>query len=329
MNIPTDAMAEPVPEEFPIACIDEMLPGGMIHLFAGGGARLERGNPDRLGLHDEAVHLHLFGRRLAERNRATEIVAEPFVRGSEIEQNRDRRFEAALPRFQSLTHEERVIRAGIVERCREGRPQRTVTLHLVIDLRDHIEFGHAELELRENVRKSGLRDAPRLAHELDFLRRLDRAQFAQDLSCGYEDRVRQQGLEVDERFGERLVAHRNTRLLRQAEATEDVLDQSRRFVEIAEHAHLDAFGARPSAILRRHPWQRQDRSMLCREPSSLEPSPGMKGHAVIRDVPANAGQIIEVRAKWDIREIGSALEKALESLKAGLLRHFCAPRGQT
>ena len=66
MNVPPDPVAEAVAEEFPIACIDEMLSGGMIHLFAGGGARLERGNPDRLGLHDEAVHLHLFGRRLAE-----------------------------------------------------------------------------------------------------------------------------------------------------------------------------------------------------------------------------------------------------------------------
>lgn len=329
MNIPTDAVTEAVSEKFPIARINEMLPGGMIHLLAGGGTRLERGNPDRLGLHNKAVHLHLFSRRLAERNRASEIVAEPFVRGSEIEQDRNRRLEAPLPRFQSLTHEERVIRTGVVERGREGRPQRTVALHLVIDLRDHIEFGHAELELREHIRKSGLGNATRLAHQLDFLGRLDRAQFAQDFGGGYEDRVRQQRLQVDERFAERLVAHRNARLLRQPEAAEDVLDQGCRFIEIAEHAHLDALSARPSAILRGHPWQRQDRSMLRREPGSLEPSPGMKRDAVIRDIPANAGQIIEVGAEWDIREIGSALEKALESLKAGLLRHFCAPRGQT
>src|SRR5690606_26886776 len=112
-------MPQTVTEGAAISGLLDHLPGGRVDLLGGRFTRLERGYSRCLRRHHQIVNALLIALRLAKAYGAAVVIAEAFINRAEIEQNRNRRQQLAMPVFFAITKDQFEVRHAVVERRRK------------------------------------------------------------------------------------------------------------------------------------------------------------------------------------------------------------------
>ena len=106
MHIHTDAMPQPMPEGLAVARLLDHLPGGCVSVGGGRFARLERRDSRRLRCHHDIVDPLCLVVGLAKEDRPPEVIAPALIDAAEVEEDRDRRTELAMPALHTLAKEQ-------------------------------------------------------------------------------------------------------------------------------------------------------------------------------------------------------------------------------